>query len=183
MKKSFVATTIIAAAVIFSSTSALAGDGDAYVSGSLGWTSHLDSVASTSSAAFGFGYRLNRQTAIEVTYANLASDAKINLMPPGGKFSLKSASISGLYFIPTDNKTSYYGRVGYHNTTASSKWAASSLLTSGWESSATHSNWLIGIGAQYPINNSFAVRAELDNYFMTRAASIRNLNMALLYHF
>ena len=126
-----------------------AGAGVGFSHFSIGDT-HLDVDKSN----FGFnvygGYRFNDIVAAEVGYAKLGD---IDIKGPGVQASVKTAMISAsaLAYVPVADNTEVFGRVGVAHTRAK-------LL--GERESGTSA--LLGVGAEYAINKSVSVRAEVQ---------------------
>ena len=94
------------------------------------------------------GYRVNRNAAVELGYADL-SEATIG----GNTANADAWELSGLGMVPLGERFSAYGRLGFYRAEAR-----------GGGISETNIDLTFGLGAQYEVNRNVGVRLEWQRY-------------------
>ncbi|MDB5998731.1 MAG: hypothetical protein JWP52_430 [Rhizobacter sp.] len=127
-----------------------------YVGGSIGGARLTDSTvggigydrSDTGGKVYG-GYEINSNLAVELGYANLGKHDG-----PGGGLKADGVFLDAVGTYPLGNNFSVLGRVGVF----------SGKLDSDSLGSDRSTNWKLGAGLQYAVNQNVAIRGEWERY-------------------
>ena len=169
---------------------------DARINSSLlssGFTSStvVDDDRSTGFKIFG-GYRLNRNFAVEGGYFDLGNFGyTATTVPAGtldGRIKLKGLNLDLVGIAPLGEKFSAFGRVGLNYAQARDSFSgtgAVQVLDPSPRINGTH--YKLGLGLQYALSDSLAVRAEAERYRINDAIGNRGhvdlMSVGLIYRF
>lgn len=148
------------------------------------------------SFSIGGGYKFNNTLALEVTYRDLGSenyrdgdylDADF-YYEESGKDSFDALNISVVATLPVGEAAGIYGRLGIGKVKYKVSydyeevWNGDYYSESGSESDSKN-RVLAGIGFQYAINTSFALRAEYSQYQKWEDLTLSSTTIGLTYQF
>ncbi len=202
----------LATLAVFSSPWALAQDSGWYAGANLGsastsidgakinsglvgnWFNSSTTVKdehSTGYKVFG-GYRLDKNFALEGGYFDLGSFGYTATTVPAGTLN-GTIKITGLNLdlvgtMPLNEKFSAFGRVGLNYAhTRDSFSSTGAVLVGNPNPSKSDANYKLGLGLQYALTESLAVRAELERYRVNDALGSRGnidlVSAGLIYRF
>jgi OOP family OmpA-OmpF porin len=123
-----------------------------------------------------FGYQFVPNLAVEMGYVNLGKfDITNNVTAPYVGSYRRDLSAKGWTFmfvgvLPVASRFSLLGKIGTINSTTSSERTATGAITVGGDPSSSKSefNTAYGLGAQFDISKSLAVRVEAETYLDLR---------------
>lgn len=177
MKK--IATSLLLTAAI--SSTAFAADQGAYIAVDLGKVSYSDdngtAPPSPGSVRIGGGYHFNPYVGVEAGYSVIGDATTNNNLGGGASTSetMKASSfqISAVGTYSINDKFDLFAKIGAANTKLDYTASATITPTSG-SGSATKTNLLIGIGAQYNIDKHFGIRASYEDFGKTNLVASYN---------
>lgn len=138
------------------------------------------------------GYQLNPNFAIEGGYFDLGkSGFRATTLPPGtfnGDMIIKGWNLDLVGTLPLSENFSVFGRVGanYAKTNGSFAGTGAAALASG-NTSEHHTNPKVGLGLQYALNESLALRTEMERYRVNdgsgQKGNVDLFSIGLIYRF
>jgi OOP family OmpA-OmpF porin len=148
--------------------------GKVYVAGSLGSASFTNANITINGAANTFpnpgtagiavGYQISPNLAAEVGYASFG-DSTLTSRTGDVVLSSKSVTIAALGLYPLGSGFDLMGKLGVSMNSAAAKTTGTLVFTDGTTSStASRSDVLFGLGAQYHVNSQLSVRALYENF-------------------
>jgi OOP family OmpA-OmpF porin len=186
LKKTSIAALLAASGLIVSSASMAQGkpaDTGFYAGASIGQMKASGSCPAgfscdfkdTSWKIFG-GYRINRNFAAEVFYADLGS---LSITSGGLKATADQTSfgIAALGIFPLNPQFDLFGKLGIANTDQKASASAGGFSAS---ASASGSDIVFGVGAVYNFTRNFGVRAEWERF---NDSEVDNLSIGIQYRF
>lgn len=160
--------------------------------GGIATTSIADDNRDTGGKLFG-GYQFNRNVALEGGYFDLGRFGFVaNTIPAGtltGNIRLSGLNLDLVGTLPITGKFSAFGRVGMNYADARDTFtAAGGLLgVANPNLSKRTTNYKYGLGLQYAVNDSLALRAEAERYRINDAVGdkgdINLVSLGLIYRF
>lgn len=179
---------IVACLLLLSSSLPVLADEGGYLgvsmgSGKPGVTPAALTMSTTSSFIYGgvAGYQYNKNLAVQVQYGGLGKATDV----AGNTSKIDALSMTAVGLLPLNNHFDLTAKIGIANAkTVTSGATATNLGT-------TRAGLTYGIGAQYNINKSMALRLELDRYAVatSNAAGVKTkgnatvINLDALYKF
>src|SRR5262245_53067283 len=186
LKKTTIAALLAASGLIASSAvmaQAKPADQGFYIGGSFGQSEASGSCPSgfscdfkdTDWKLFG-GYRINRNFAAEVFYAD---HGEISIKARGGSATAKSSPFGGvgLGILPLGNQFELFGKLGIGSTSVDASATAGGLSAGASDSG---SDVVFGIGGMFNFSRNLGVRAEWERY---NDSEIDVLSIGLQYRF
>ncbi len=124
------------------------------------------------------GYQFNRHFALEGGYFDLGRfNYTSTTTGPVGSLSnntkAQGVNIDAVGTLPIAKNFSAIGRVGAHSTKTRDSYAGSGGITVLNPADRWDTNYKLGVGLQYDITKSFAVRGEMERYHINDTASDR----------
>ena len=165
-------------------TSGLAGAG-------LATTSIANRDRDTAYKIYG-GYQFNRYIALEGGYFDLGKFGfRANTLPLGtldGNIRLRGFNLDAVGTLPLSDKFSALGRIGINNAQARDAFTGTGAVNVANPSpSKRDTNYKLGVGVQYAINDALAMRAEIERYRVNDAIGNRGnidvFSVGLVYSF
>lgn len=115
------------------------------------------------------GYQFNKYFALEAGYFDLGKfEFTSTGLPPGtlnGNIKLRGVNLDAVGILPITEKFSAFGRVGVNYAKTEDSFVGGGSLTVLNPNPSKHdTNYKIGFGLQYALNDSLALRAEAERY-------------------
>jgi OOP family OmpA-OmpF porin len=145
-------------------------------------TSMTKTEHDTAYKVFG-GYQLNRNFGVEAGYFNLGQFAfQSSTVPLGsyaGQIKLQGVNLDLVGTLPLSERWSALARVGVQYASARDSFSSTgSVRIPNASPSKNSANYKLGLGVQYEVNPSMAVRAEAERYRINDAVGNRgDINM------
>src|SRR5579872_1876738 len=141
--------------------------GDLIASG-FGAPAFSDNNRATGYKLFG-GYQFNQNFALEAGYFDLGSFGyTATTLPPGtlnGQAKFNGINLDAVGFLPFTEQFSAFGRIGLDEVKAKDTFSGTGVVTVINSNPSERSlKYKIGIGLQYAITESLAVRGEMERY-------------------
>lgn len=157
------------AALALTALSASAADNSWYVGADIGSTSFKWTGDSATKTGFGglVGYTLNQNVAFEGSVRRLGSQNGVNV---------DAWQASALGLLPLNQQFTVYGRLGATRNSVSE-------TTNNVTVSANKTRALIGVGVDYKIDKSWALRAEYNDLGDNDNVRINQFNVGATYSF
>ncbi len=169
---------------------------DARITGGLQGAGFGTTSISDDRNEFGFkvfgGYQFNRYFALEGGYFNMGKFSfKANTVPAGtldGSLKLQGGDVDAIGLLPITKQFSLFGRVGLTYADATDSFNGTGAVHPLDPSpSKREFNYKLGLGAQYQITPSLALRAEVERYRIDDAVGNKGdidlVSVGLLYRF
>lgn len=138
------------------------------------------------------GYQFNKNFALEGGYFDLGEFGyTATTLPAGtlnGNIKLKGLNLDAVGILPITDKFSAFGRVGVNYAQAKDSFTgAGAISVSNPNPSKNETNYKFGLGLQYALTDSLAVRAEAERYRINDAVGNRGdidlFSVGLVYRF
>ena len=151
----------------------------------------VDDDRSTGFKAFG-GYQINKNFAVEGGYFDLGKFGyTATTVPAGtlnGNIKLKGLNLDLVGIVPLTEKFSVFGRAGLNYAQARDSFSgAGAVLVTNPNPRKNDTNYKLGLGLQYALSESLAVRAEAERYRVNDAVGNRGhvdlVSVGLIYRF
>jgi OOP family OmpA-OmpF porin len=169
---------------------------DARINGSLlgsGFVSStiVDDDRSTGYKIFG-GYQLNRNFAVEAGYFDLGNFGYTAITVPtgtlDGRIKLKGLNLDLVGTVPLSEKFSVFGRAGLNYAQARDSFRGTGAVqVANPNPRKNGTDYKLGLGLQYALSESLAVRAEAERYRVNDAVGNRGhidlVSVGLIYRF
>ncbi len=165
-------------------TSGLAGTG-------LATTSIANRDRDTGYKIYG-GYQFNRYLGLEGGYFDLGRFGfTANTLPPGtlnGNIRLRGFNLDAVGMLPLSEKFSALGRIGINNAQARDSFTGTGAVNvTNPNPSKRETNYKLGVGVQYALNDALAIRAEVERYRVNDAIANKGhvdvVSVGLVYSF
>ncbi|MGM0526507.1 MAG: OmpA family protein [Pseudomonadota bacterium] len=138
------------------------------------------------------GYQFSKYFALEGGYLDLGQFSYNTTTEPdgslSGKLDFSGWNIDLVGLLPLTERSSVFARIGAHNSTSSVKYigtGAVNVLTPSYRKTSVDHKF--GLGYQYLVNDSFAMRLEAERYRMDDAVSnsgdLDLLSLNFIYYF
>ena len=182
MKKYFLTLGLVAV----TATPAFAEGG--YIFGDLGQSKievdYADRSETNTSYSFGLGYALNKTFALELGYRDLG-DIKLYRDEYGTGVADGSAiQLSLLAKYPVNDKVNVFGRLGFAGVTFDSHYKYfSNNFSEDYSHSDEQNKSLVGVGAEYILNEHLSLRAEYNHYGKYDQLETSTLSVGAVYSF
>lgn len=159
------------------SSAAFAADQGGFVAADLGQVNYSNATSQFSGASFGNpgtimlggGYRFNQNLAVEAGYS-IIGDSTITTVAGGTateKLKASSFQVAAVGTFPINNQFSVFGKLGVANTkidyTATAT-GATFVPSVAQAASASKTNLMFALGAQYNINQHWGIRAQYQDF-------------------
>lgn len=154
-------------------------------------TAITDDDRSTGFKAFG-GYRINKNFAVEGGYFDLGKFGYTAVTVPAGTLNgsikLRGLNLDLVGIVPLTEKFSVFGRAGLNHAQARDSFSGTgAVLVTNPNPSKTATHYKLGLGLQYALTESLAVRAEAERYRINDAVGNRGhvdlVSVGLIYRF
>lgn len=154
-------------------------------------TAIADDDRSTGFKAFG-GYRINKNFAVEGGYFDLGKFGyTATTVPAGtlnGSIKLRGLNLDLVGIVPLTEKFSVFGRAGLNHAQARNSFSGTgAVLVTNPNPRKTATHYKLGLGLQYALSESLAVRAEAERYRINDAVGNRGhvdlVSVGLIYRF
>ena len=151
----------------------------------------VDDDRSTGFKAFG-GYQINKNFAVEGGYFNLGNFGyTATTVPAGtldGRIKLRGLNLDLVGTVPLSEKFSVFGRVGMNYAQARDSFSGTGAVqVANPNPRKNDTNYKLGLGLQYALTESLAVRAEAERYRVNDAIGNRGhidlVSVGLIYRF
>ena len=151
----------------------------------------VDDDRSTGFKVFG-GYQINKNFAVEGGYFDLGKFGyTATTVPAGtlnGNIKLKGLNLDLVGIVPLTEKFSVFGRAGLNYAQARDSFSGTgAVLVTNPSPRKNDTNYKLGLGVQYALSESLAVRAEAERYRVNDAVGNRGhidlVSVGLIYRF
>lgn len=151
----------------------------------------VDDDRSTGFKAFG-GYQLNKNFAVEGGYFDLGKFGyTATTVPAGtlnGNIKLRGLNLDLVGIVPLTENLSVFGRAGLNYAQARDSFGGTgAVLVTNPNPRKNDTNYKLGLGLQYALSESLAVRAEAERYRVNDAVGNRGhvdlFSVGLIYRF
>jgi len=138
------------------------------------------------------GYQFNKNFALEGGYFNLGQFAyTATTVPPGtliGDIKLQGLNLDAVGTLPITEKFSVFGRVGVNYAEAKDSFGGTGAVhVTNPNPSKRDTNYKFGVGLQYALTESLAMRAEVERYRINDAVGNKGdidlVSVGLIYRF
>jgi OOP family OmpA-OmpF porin len=168
---------IATALLLFTAVSApaFAADRGTYLAVDLGKVNYSDDKGTPPSnpgaIRFAGGYHFTEYLGVEAGYSTIGNSTTDTNLGFGASTSetMKASSfqISAVGTYPINDKFDLFAKIGAANTKLDYTYSAIGATPTSGSGSATKTNLLIGVGAQYNINQHFGIRASYEDFGKT----------------
>ena len=150
-----------------------------------------DDDRSTGFKAFG-GYQVNKNFAVEGGYFDLGKFGYTAATVPAGTLNgnikLRGLNLDLVGIVPLTEKFSVFGRAGLNYAQARDSFSGTgAVLVTNPNPRKNDTNYKLGLGLQYALSESLAVRAEAERYRVNDAVGNRGhvdlISVGLIYRF
>ena len=151
----------------------------------------VDDDRSTGFKVFG-GYQINKNFAVEGGYFDLGKFGyTATTVPAGtlnGNIKLRGLNLDLVGIVPLTEKFSVFGRAGLNYAQARDSFSGTgAVLVTNPNPRKNDTNYKLGLGLQYALSESLAVRAEAERYRVNDAVGNRGhvdlVSVGLIYRF
>ena len=151
----------------------------------------VDDDRSTGFKAFG-GYQINKNFAVEGGYFDLGKFGYTATTVPAGTLNgnirLRGLNLDLVGLVPLTDKFSVFGRAGLNYAQARDSFSGTgAVLVTNPNPRKNDTNYKLGLGLQYALSESLAVRAEAERYRVNDAVGNRGhvdlVSVGLIYRF
>ena len=151
----------------------------------------VDDDRSTGFKAFG-GYQINKNFAVEGGYFDLGKFGYTATTVPAGTLNgnirLRGLNLDLVGIVPLTDKFSVFGRAGLNYAQARDSFSGTgAVLVTNPNPRKNDTNYKLGLGLQYALSESLAVRAEAERYRVNDAVGNRGhvdlVSVGLIYRF
>ncbi len=151
----------------------------------------VDDDRSTGYKIFG-GYQINRNFAVEGGYFDLGNFGyTATTVPAGtldGRIKLRGLNLDLVATLPLSEKFSVFGRAGLNHAQARDSFSGTGAVqVANPNPRKNDTNYKLGLGLQYALSESLAVRAEAERYRVNDAIGNRGhvdlVSVGLIYRF
>lgn len=151
----------------------------------------VDDDRSTGFKAFG-GYQINKNFAVEGGYFDLGKFGYTAATVPAGSLNgnikLRGLNLDLVGIVPLTEKFSVFGRAGLNYAQARDSFnGTGAVLVTNPNPRKNDTNYKLGLGLQYALSDSLAVRAEAERYRVNDAVGNRGhvdlVSVGLIYRF
>ncbi|GAC1328184.1 MAG: porin OmpA [Collimonas sp.] len=138
------------------------------------------------------GYQINKNLALEGGYFDLGKFGfSATTQPPGtlnGNIKIRGLNLDLVGILPITEKFSAFGRIGMNYAEARDSFSGTGLVrVSNPSPSKRDLNYKVGLGLQYDVTESLALRAEAERYRINDAVGHRGdidlFSVGLIYRF
>ncbi len=137
------------------------------------------------------GYKFNRNVAVEGGYFDLGKFGYAATMNPSatlnGNIKLKGLNLDLVGMLPITEKLSAFGRAGVNYAQAKGAFTGTESSVYPPNPSKRDTNYKLGLGLQYALTDSLAMRAEVERYRINDAVGNKGdidlVSVGLVYQF
>lgn len=177
--KKIIGAFLLSAAI---SGTAFAANQGAYIAVDLGQVNYSDDKGTPppnpGSIRFAGGYHFTQYLGVEAGYSTIGDATTNTNLGFGASTSetMKASSfqVSAVGTYPINDKFNVFAKIGAANTKLDYTYSAIGATPTSGSGSATKTNLLIGVGAQYNINQHFGIRASYEDFGKTNLVASYN---------